>query len=252
MIWTWVEPDDADPRCAGDCSGAAVGKAYDPSTGSARHLASTEALALNHYPSKSFVWTGSEVIVWGGTLSPPVNCIASDEWPCSPPPAAPLGLRYHIESDTWRPMSEQGAPSRRSGHHAVWTGTEMIIWGGAAGERDFFRDGARYDPVTDSWTPMSADGAPAPGNGTKRALWTGEEMILWGGWDGDGGDARSAGARYDPATDTWTHMAEDGAPRDGGGAVVWTGEEMLVWGGYLREDRRAERVYLDAGFRYRP
>ncbi len=37
----------------------------------------------------------------------------------------------------------------------VWTGTEMIVWGG----NDWLflgdlGDGARYNPATDSWTPI--------------------------------------------------------------------------------------------------
>ena len=32
--------------------------------------------------------------------------------------------------DTWTPTSTTNAPDRRQSHTAVWTGTEMIIWGG--------------------------------------------------------------------------------------------------------------------------
>ena len=44
-------------------------------------------------------------------------------------------------------------PSARAYHTAVWTGSEMIVWGGWDG--GYEADGGRYDPVTDSWTPLA-------------------------------------------------------------------------------------------------
>ncbi|HET8947914.1 MAG TPA: hypothetical protein VFQ07_13110, partial [Candidatus Polarisedimenticolia bacterium] len=41
----------------------------------------------------------------------------------------------------------------RSGHTAVWTGTQMIVWGGYVG--DGLDTRGRYDPTTDAWTPVS-------------------------------------------------------------------------------------------------
>src|SRR5262245_14154693 len=35
--------------------------------------------------------------------------------------------------DTWAPTSLTNAPSARGGHTAVWTGSEMIVWGGGGG-----------------------------------------------------------------------------------------------------------------------
>ena len=32
--------------------------------------------------------------------------------------------------DTWTPTNTTNAPSGRVDHSAVWTGTEMIMWGG--------------------------------------------------------------------------------------------------------------------------
>ena len=40
------------------------------------------------------------------------------------------GGRYDPATDSWRPTSTQNAPSARSGPTAVWTGSEMIVWGG--------------------------------------------------------------------------------------------------------------------------
>jgi hypothetical protein len=40
------------------------------------------------------------------------------------------GGRYNPASDTWANVTTAGAPAIRTIHTAVWTGTEMIVWGG--------------------------------------------------------------------------------------------------------------------------
>jgi hypothetical protein len=114
-------------------------------------------------------------------------------------------------------------------HTAVWTGTELIVWGGLVDNHAFLNTGGRYNPVTNAWTVMSTTGAP-DARYLHTAVWTGTEMIVWGGYN-DNGDMNT-GARYNPATDTWTAMSTIGAPaaRDSQTAV-WTGSEMLIWGG---------------------
>jgi hypothetical protein len=42
------------------------------------------------------------------------------------------GGRYDPVTDSWISTSLDNAPSPRDYHSAVWTGTEMIIWGGAS------------------------------------------------------------------------------------------------------------------------
>ena len=44
-------------------------------------------------------------------------------------------------------------------HTAVWTGTEMIVWGGINGS-SYLNTGGRYNPGTDSWTATSTTNAP--------------------------------------------------------------------------------------------
>lgn len=51
-------------------------------------------------------------------------------------------------------------PSGRLGHTAVWTGHEMMIWGGAYAQT-LFKSGDRYTPADDGWQAMSLNGAPA-------------------------------------------------------------------------------------------
>ncbi len=143
----------------------------------------------------------------------------------------------------WARIPTLGGPTPRAGHVAVWTGTEMIVWGGATGSASgFLGDGARFNPATNRWSPMSRIGAPSPRRDA-TAVWTGSEMIVWGG---DDGAARGDGARYDPATDTWRPMTQTAAPSNRHHhTAIWTGSHMLVFGG-------VDADQLSTGGRYDP
>jgi hypothetical protein len=132
--------------------------------------------------------------------------------------------------DTWTATTTANAPLGRAGHTAVWTGSEMIVWGGYGGRTNGeLNAGGRYNPSTDTWTPTSTANAPT-GRGYHTAVWTGSEMIVWGGFDGH--RYLTIGGRYNPSTDSWRATSGINAP-DGRAddTAVWTGGEMIVWGG---------------------
>jgi hypothetical protein len=202
-------------------------------------------------PGHTAIWTGTEMIVYGGTRTNgtpgggkynPVT----DIWL----PTAPYytdkyshtavwtgtemiiwggdslfiggnwtstGRRYDPSIDAWFPISSVNAPLSPSGHTAIWTGTEMIVWGGGT------RPGGKYDPITDTWSPISAFQAP-PALSGYTAVWTGTEMIVWHG-------NAVVGGKYDPVTDSWIPISSVNAPtQNSGHTAVWTGTEMIVWG----------------------
>src|SRR5438094_10665325 len=82
--------------------------------------------------------------------------------------------------DTGTSMTD--APSGRIEQTAVWTGSEMIVWGGYCydGSPHYLNTGGRYNPDTDSWTPTSTANAPSSRT-WHTAVWTGNEMSVWGG-----------------------------------------------------------------------
>ena len=88
--------------------------------------------------------------------------------------------KYNPITDRWTAISTTNEPSRRGGHTAVWTGTEMIVWGGEGMGFIGLNSGRRYDPSTDSWTATSTTNAPEA-RYYHTAVWTGSEMIVWGG-----------------------------------------------------------------------
>jgi len=65
--------------------------------------------------------------------------------------------------------------------------------------------------------------------GTQVVVWTGTEMITWGRTSGFF-PIPNAGARYDPATDTWTPMSVSGVPGSGDYVGAWTGRQLAVLG----------------------
>ena len=173
-----------------------------------------------------------QMIVWGGQDSGIL-------------PFANTGGRWKRSTNKWTATTTDGAPSGREGQPAVWTGHEMIVWGGDAGTDTFLNTGGRYDPVRDVWQPTTLTGAPI-GRFGHSLVWTGDRAIVWGGATGFVG-VTNTGALYDPFTDTWTPTTTVGAPSPRTGqASIWTGSQMLVWGGI------ADGTYVNDGALYDP
>jgi N-acetylneuraminic acid mutarotase len=263
-----------------DIANPNAGGRYNPNTDT---WVSTTVL-LSGRSGHTAVWTGSEMILWGGVsfdgsyhyfntgarYNP-----STDNWTMTSTDNAPnarygqtavwtgsdmiiwggsddsgslnTGGKYNPNTDGWTAVSNTNAPQARTSHTAVWTGTDMIVWGGQADFTTYFDTGGRYDPNTDSWTNTSTDKAPAS-RGYHTAVWTGNEMIVWGGYSYDGNNEHfwNTGGKYDPSTNIWTAITTAKAP-DGREihTAVWTGDEMIVWGGY-------NRSRLNTGGRYNP
>src|SRR5206468_820041 len=171
-----------------------TGGRYHPSTDSWTATNTTnapEARALH-----TAVWTGSEMIVWGGAGNGGyLNT---------------LGV-YNPSTDGWLATSTINAPSGRCEHTAVWTGSEMIIWGGYDGVTEL-NTGGIYNPSTGSWTATNTTNAPEP-RALHTAVWDDlhNQMIIWGGWNGAPPDFNTGG-RYNPSTDTWIATSPTNAP----------------------------------------
>lgn len=151
----------------------------------------------------SGVWTGGEMIVWGGTfrdqLRPGDETVPTVAWQ-----NAADGAAWDPDARTWRTLAP--APlAGRSGHVAAWTGDELLVWGGWShdgdGQPTDRDDGAAYDPATDLWRPLPS--APIPGRAGAAAVWTGQELLVVGGARGDEVTFRQDAAAYDPSVDAW-------------------------------------------------
>jgi len=101
------------------------------------------------------------------------------------------GAGYSPASKDWVTMSNTNAPSARQGHSAVWTGSEMIIWGGTQQN-----DGAHFRTEFNLWHKDTGF-SPLDPRSDHSAVWTGEEMLIWGGY-GNNGVIKTGGGRYTP------------------------------------------------------
>jgi len=215
---------------SGSVSFLNTGGRYNPITDTWTATSTTNAPTVR--AGHTAVWTGSVMIVWGGYFVEITNHYLN------------TGGRYDPATDSWTPTSTTNAPSARSSHTAVWTGSEMIVWGGLFydGTYHFLNTGARYNPVTNTWIATNMVNAP-DGRTSHTAVWTGSEMIVWGGTNGN---VVNTGGRYNPATDSWIATSSTNAPAGRYiHTAVWTGTEMIVWGGYNGSD-------LNTGGRYNP
>ena len=212
---------------SGNYSARDAGARFNPITGAWTLMGTNNAPST--YPGSTAVWANGVFLVWGGyslTGTAPMTTHYHN-----------TGGRYNPANDTWLPMPAANTPAGRYGHRTVWTGTEMIVWGGI-GEDGYLADGGRYHPLNNQWFSMAAQNAPGP-RWNHSATWTGTEMIVWGGSDGlllfDGG-------RYNPANNTWSPMSTANGPNARAShSAVWTGSRLVIWGGFI-----FDHVYWDS------
>ncbi|MDB6121639.1 MAG: hypothetical protein JWQ71_632 [Pedosphaera sp.] len=191
------------------------GGLYDPAANSWSSVTTSGAPSVRD--AQVAIWTGSEMIIWGGYNNNTGHYLGD-------------GARYNPGNNSWTAMATVNAPVARYFHTAVWTGTEMIVWGGSNGDNAFLNTGARYNPANNTWTAISTTGAPSA-RYYQAAVWTGTEMIIWGGYNASG--YLNTGARYNPSNNTWTALPTANAPGARfGQSWVWTGTDMIIWGGY--------------------
>ena len=157
------------------------------------------------------VWTGSEMVVWGGRAVDPESPVQAF--------VAADGAAYDPAENSWRLIAEAPIAGRAQPLMA-WTGREVLVLGGSDDALEPMTDGAAYDPAADTWRVL----LPMPSNvatGLTAFTWTGEELIILA--------ADGAGAAYSPTDDTWRELPESPLPGDLWNlGLVWTGEEAIA------------------------
>lgn len=176
------------------------------------------------------MWTGEELILWGGDSDSDANHHAN-------------GAAFDPVAEAWR-LLPRAPLAGRSEPGAVWTGTEVFIWGGTDGTA--MNDGAAFDPKTSTWRMLPT--SPLRPRVPVAIVWTGEEMIVWGNED------RLAtavdGAAYDPALDRW-RMLPSAPLALNLASSLWTGEELIVYGAWLDGRNHADTRHAQ-GIAYDP
>lgn len=189
--------------------------AFDPELGSWRLLADVAVLPVSVYgfDTISAVWTGQAVVVSGAAVGADAVAVYRpdiDEWDLV---AIPLGAR--------------------SGFSSVWTGNEVIFWGGTGIDAPS-AVGYALNPETSQWRSLPPP--PVVERAGHGAVWTGGNVLMWGGTPVrpfiDSSERFAFGVLYDPQTDIWTQVdVEDPRPNpfDPGFELAWLGDSALLW-----------------------
>ena len=222
VAWTGKEVIVAGAGCCEDL-GTINLSAYNPTTKSWRKLPATP---LTPRAQAAGAWTGSEMVVAGG--------FASADGSASHATAVTDGAAWNAATNSWHPIAAM--PTTLAGDPtAVWTGREVLVWSSSAAlsgspGREVV---VAYNPTTNKWRSLPASGL-TPRDGAVT-VWTGTELVVWSGGTGPAGtaDARfsGAGARLDPATNTWRLLPPAPVPARESAVAVWSGHEVLLWGG---------------------
>tara|TARA_B110001454_G_scaffold219057_1_gene249639 strand:- start:83255 stop:84811 length:1557 start_codon:yes stop_codon:yes gene_type:complete len=210
-----------------------TGARYNPSTNTWTSMTNVNAPIGCVFHTA--IWTGSKMIVWGGEVDLPNS---------SAPATTNSGAAYDPSNDTWTAISTTAAPSERTQHAAVWTGSKMIIWGGGSYNHDTYTgniNGGVYDVSTNSWSTVSNIGAPGQQNfaGVNNgASWDGSNLLVH-----DNERYSIGGGKYNLANDQWSRISKTSNPWDESemnslpatgfafSSTVWIGSSWFVWGG---------------------
>ncbi len=241
-------------------------------------------LAVTHEPQR----TGGEVAGWLQTLPPPgparrtrllvaaataAVIVLAVGLVIQRDPSAKTPVAVDTVDDDPTPSAQAPASSTvplagRGDHVTVWTGNEVVIWGGDVEAENMgvrlggdvvYADGAAYRPSTGEWRSLPP--SPLPGSEElASAVWTGSEVLIlqageaaaWnpttGSWrqvatppgDGSFGLVAADGVVFDasapamwlPTDDRWETLSDLPAPLTQASSA-WTGDALVVAGTQL-------------------
>ena len=201
-----------------DCSGCAqapiaTGALFDPAAGRWRAVPAAPAAAY----SAAAVWTGSEVLVYGG--------LGADGREVPP-------MAFDPAAGSWRRLPAPPIRLRANtyGAQVAWTGDELFVWGGQPLTEQFTQDPTQpdvavaYSPAGNRWRTLPR--APVTSFRSEYAVvWTGSEVVVCCGDVADG-------AAFNPVASTWRRIAAPPVRTRTVAAYGWTGRELVVYGGY--------------------
>ncbi len=120
-------------------------------------------------------------------------------------------------------LLDPGPLSVRGDAALVWTGREVVVWGGDVeglpGRARVFADGATYDPQTGRWRTMAPSPLPATPetNSSPIGVWANGEVVLL---------HDQAAAAWSPDENEWRSLADASGKLVTG--AVWTGRELVT------------------------
>ncbi len=197
-------------------------------SGSVHGRSASNSSGVNALPASAPVSSPAASVLPSAIDSPPPPASASIFDPSAGTAAALIG-------DHWSQLPAAPIAHREAGVIA-WTGTHLLVWGGASDGRSdatLFADGASYDPATKQWATLPA--APISARTQMGWVWTGSALVVLGGYgsvDTNGKVAALAdGAIYTPSTNSWRKLPVAPLSPRFNPELLWTGHEVFVIGG---------------------
>jgi N-acetylneuraminic acid mutarotase len=153
-------------------------------------------------------WTGTEMLVFGRVMS------------TTPGADFDVAAAYNPATNAWRvlPAGSNRVGGYEGHNEAVWTGSEMLVWG---------ITNKAFDPATNQWRLLPDP--PLNWGGPAVTVWTGSQMIGWGGGCCD--DNVADGMAYTPATNSWETLPSGPLAGRQAASGAWTGTELIILGG---------------------
>jgi N-acetylneuraminic acid mutarotase len=180
---------------------------FNPNSNAWQKLTNLPAGLLTAKDKPTFLWTGSELLIYGGN-------------------GANDGYRYNPQSNSWTTMSSANAPSLRNFYISCFTGTDLIIWGGTdATNGTALSTGAKYNLAGNSWSQMTTTNAPQFLFGASGII-DGNSMYVYGGSSGNIYSAKMN--KYDITGNTWTQNTPGGTT-----VPVRTGANLMSSNGFI-------------------
>ncbi len=116
-------------------------------------------------------------------------------------------------------------PVARSSQGQVWTGREVVRFGGYGDPGGPSTVASAYDPATGAWRRLPD--LPEEATGANHGVWTGREVVAFPE------QREGVAAAYDPEADSWRLISDPAIPYlTVSSSVVWTGDKVLVEGFY--------------------
>jgi hypothetical protein len=173
---------------------------------------------------------GSKILLWGGYNGSGLNHVDYTD-----------GILFDPELNTWRKISNIGAPQGREFQFSAAFDDKVILFGGNVGLHDF---GKVYNSTTDSWSHLSAVGLPqgcygypaAYLNPTSKGI-AGGKLLVWSTNMTNSSACSETAQRaffgiYDLNSNSWTEGSYSGTPPIADGmSGTMTDHGFVLWGG---------------------
>ena len=179
------------------------------------------------------LWTGSEVLLVGGSNAPPCPPSAS----CVPPEVPPLadGAAFDPQTGAWRPIADSPVPFEWAQGFVVGTTAYLWIPGGTG------RPGAAsaflaYRIEDDRWEELPPP--PRDLDSVSGIVQAGDRIVAYSGSDEQGEQPDFA---FEPATRTWSELPPDPLSPSFDRSMMWSGGELVLFDHELVPNPGAEK-----------